>query len=419
LHDRFGLFIHWGLYSMAARHEWVWKYEEMSEEAYRRYFDRFDPDLYDPDHWARAAASAGMRYVSITTKHHDGFCLWDSKLTDYKATNTPAGRDLLAPMLEAFRRHDLRIGLYHSLPDWHHPDYVIDRIHPLWNHPDREQLDQGRDQRRYIEYLHGQVRELLTQYGRIDSLFFDLGYGLRPGKDLKGAEGWDSLNLLKLVRSLQPHIIVNERLNLLEVEGGWDYRTPEQHLPREGVLVNGQPVPWQTVLTFSGSWGYHRDEATWKSVEQLLQILIEAVSRGGNLMLNVGPTGRGEFDQRALERLQRIGEWMTRHGRSIYGCTRAPSEFKAPDDCRFTYNPDMRRLYCHVFAWPVQVLDLEGMADRVEYAQLLNDGSEIGMETHYHDSRAGGAGKGSGLLTLQLPTRKPDAAIPVIELFLK
>ena len=136
VHDRFGMFIHWGLYALPARHEWIRNYEQIGDEDYVKYFEHFDPDLYDPDRWAELAAGAGMKYFVITTKHHEGFCLWDSKLTDYKAPNTPAGRDLLHPMVDAFRQQNMRVGLYHSLIDWHHPEFPIDEIHPLRNHPD-------------------------------------------------------------------------------------------------------------------------------------------------------------------------------------------------------------------------------------------------------------------------------------------
>jgi len=416
VHDRFGLFIHWGLYALPARHEWVKQREEIPDEVYEKYFRHFDPDLYDPEVWAQAAANAGMKYFAITTKHHEGFCLWDTKLTDYKATNTPAGRDLIRPMIEAFRARGLHCGYYHSLIDWHHPQFVIDGVHAMRNHPDREKLNQSRDQSKYAEYLRGQVRELLTDYGKIDMLFYDFSYP--PDK---GRNDWQSEKLLKMTRELQPHIIVNDRLDLLDVPGGWDYRTPEQITPREGVTVDGKPVLWEACQTFSGSWGYHREEASWKSLDQLVQMLIDTVSKDGNLLLNVGPTARGEFDQRALDRLAGMGEWMKRHSRSIYGCGKAPAEFSTPQDCRLTFSASTKRLYCHVFAWPFKYLHLAGMADRVEYAQLLNDASEVKMlkRAPEEDYGAMKAARRSDLLTLELPVRKPNVTVPVIELFLK
>ena len=416
VHDRFGMFIHWGLYALPARHEWVKNHEEIPDEAYEKYFTHFDPDLYDPDAWAAAAANAGMKYFAITTKHHEGFCLWDSKLTDYKATNTPAKRDLLRPMLEAYRAHGLKVGYYHSLIDWHHPHFVIDGVHPMRNHPDREKWNQPRDQSKYVEYLHGQVRELLTDYGTIDMVFYDFSY---PPE--KGRKEWQSEKLLKLTRELQPHIVVNDRLDLLDVPGGWDYRTPEQFQPREGVKVDGKPVLWETCQTFSGSWGYHRDEATWKSVPQLIGMLIDVVSKGGNLLLNVGPSGRGEFDERALDRLSGMGTWMRRHGRSIYGCGPAPAGFTAPQNCQYTYNAAAKRLYCHILAWPIRHLHLEGMAGKVEYAQLLNDASEVKLRAQVAEEEYGSMkrSRDAGLLTLELPVLKPNVTVPVVELFLK
>jgi alpha-L-fucosidase len=406
VHDRLGMFIHWGIYALPARHEWVKSRELISDDAYDRYFRHFDPDLYEPRLWAQAAADAGMKYFVVTTKHHDGFCLWDSALTDYKATNTPAGRDLLQPMTKAFREQGLRVGFYHSLIDWHHPEFVIDRIHPMRNRPDKEELNQKRDQTKYAEYLHGQVRELLTQFGTVDIMWLDFSY---PGPDGKGRDDWQSEKLYAMIRELQPDAVLNDRMDLPD---GWDIKTPEQFQPREWVRVNGQPVVWEACQTFSGSWGYHREEATWKSLEQLVRMLIDTVSKGGNLLLNVGPTGRGEFDQRALDRLQGIGEWMKRHSRSIYGCTQAPAEFEAPQDCRLTYHPEKRRLYLHVFAWPFRQLHLDGFAGKIAYAQLLNDASEITFQVRDRDNE-------SQALTLNLPVQKPAVTVPVIELFLK
>lgn len=409
--DRFGLFIHWGLYALPARHEWIKRYEEISDQDYEKYFRHFDADLYDPSLWAEAASNAGMKYFVVTTKHHEGFCLWDSELTDYKAPNTPCGRDLLKPMVEAFRARNMGVGFYHSLIDWHHPHFVIDDSHPMCNHPDREKLNKERDQQKYIDYLHGQVRELLTRFGQIDVLWFDFSY-----PPAKGHKDWDSGKLIQLVRELQPQVVLNDRLDWPE---GSDVKTPEQFQPRQWVRVNGQPVVWEACQTFSGSWGYHRDEESWKSVGQLVRMLIDTVSKGGNLLLNVGPTGRGEFDRRALDSLSGIGQWMKRHSRSIYGCTQAPEEFKAPRDCRLTYNPETNRLYVHVFAWPFVQLHLDGMKDLVEYAQLLNDASEVRIKKMTPQQMTMESGFEEDTLTLSLPVKKPDVTVPVIELFLK
>ncbi len=411
---RFGLFIHWGLYSLGARHEWLMNKEKIPIEEYeRRYFKHFDPDLYDPNLWAAEAANAGMKYFVVTTKHHEGFCLWDTKHTDYKVTNTPYGRDVLTPMVKAFRERGLRVGFYHSLIDWHHPHFVLDpHIGPYRDHPDRERMNQGRDQARYAEYLHAQTRELLTEFGKVDILWYDFSYP-RPDGTGKGHKDWQSEKLLRLVRRLQPNIILDDRLDL---PYGWDVKTPEQAQPREWVKVDGKPVVWEACQTFSGSWGYYRDEASWRDTDELIRTLIDCVSKGGNLLLNVGPTARGEFDDRALARLRGIGEWMRRHSRSIYGCTQAPDDLKAPTDTRFTYNPKTRRLYVHIFAWPYKHLHLDGLAGRVEYAQLLHDASELPMKMD--DWHAQQIGQSPKTLTLTLPQTRPNVAVPVVELYL-
>jgi alpha-L-fucosidase len=418
VHDRFGLFIHWGLYALPARHEWVKNRERIRDEDYRKYFDHFDPDLYGPIAWAREAKNAGMKYVVVTSKHHEGFCLWDSALTDYKAPNTPAGRDLLRPLVEAFRADGFKIGFYHSLIDWHHPEFPIDGLHPLRDDVRFREAQTGRDMQKYVAYLHGQTRELLTQFGKIDIMWFDFSY---PDRDWgwsrgKGRQDWQSEKLISMVRELQPGIIVNDRLDL---EQGGDFKTPEQYQPRAWMEVDGQRVIWEACQTLNGSWGYDRDNLDWKPTDMLVRMLVDTVSKGGNLLLNVGPNARGEFEPRAIERLRGIGEWIRLHGRSIYGCT--ASNLVPPPDCRYTYAGHNRRLYLHLFAWPFRHLHLDGLAGRVEYAQLLNDDSEIKMHIIDPDQQAQNTAISGtpGALTLELPVQKPDVAVPVIELFLK
>ena len=411
-HDRFGMFIHWGLYSMPARHEWVRHNEKIDNETYQVYFDLFNPDLFDPKQWAKAAREAGMKYFVITTKHHEGFCLWDTKYTDYKAPNTPAGRDLLREVVDAFRAEGLRVGFYYSLIDWHHPDFTIDQIHPLWDKVDHDEFNKGRDMHRYAEYMRNQVTELLTNYGKIDVLWFDFSYPSRG----KGRDDWESEKMIRLVRSLQPDIIVDNRLDL---PGSGDIVTPEQFTPDRGMTdEEGNPVVWEGCQTFSGSWGYHRDETSWKSVEMCIQMLVNHVSRNGNLLMNVGPTSRGYIDQRALDRLAGYAEWMKYNSRSIYGCGAAPEEFPAPPDCRYTWNPETRRLYLHCFAWPFKHITLPNLADKVRYAQLLADGSEIRIRPRKEEALHQTAGTGE--LILELPVQLPTGStVPGIELFLK
>jgi alpha-L-fucosidase len=407
---RFGMFIHWGLYALPARHEWVKNRERMTNEQYQKYFELFNPDLYNPKEWARMAKAAGMKYVVLTAKHHEGFCLWDSKYTDYKATNTPFGKDLIKEYVEAFRAEGLKVGFYYSLIDWHHPDYPVDRMHPQRqaNDADYAKLNVGKDMGKYREYMKNQVRELLTNYGEISIIWFDFSF---PGKNGKGRDDWDSINLLKLARSLQPGIIVDDRLDLEDVEGGWDFTTPEQVKVAKGPERNGKKIPWETCQTFSGSWGYYRDEYTWKSPAQLLELLVESVSKGGNLLLNVGPTARGTFDDRAQTSLKAMGDWTKLNGRSVYGCTEAPAGFTAPPNTLLTWNPATNRLYIHLLAYPLDRLGLAGMADKVKYAQFLHDASEIRFST--------GSGGEAGTLFLNLPTQKPPVEIPVLEIFLK
>lgn len=415
--DRFGMFIHFGLYAQAARHEWVKKNERITNENYQKYFEQFNPDLYNPREWARMAKDAGMKYAVITTKHHEGFCLFDSKFTDYKATNTPVKKDLIKEYVEAFRAEGLKVGFYYSLLDWHHPDYTIDRNHPQSARTDAEydSLNRGRDMNKYRKYIKDQVRELLTNYGKIDVIWLD--YSFPAGKHGKSRADWDSENLLKMVRELQPGIIVNDRLDLEEVPGGWDFKSPEQYKPREWVQVNGKRVPWEVCQTFSGSWGYYRDEMSWKDSKQLIELLIESVSKGGNVLLNVGPTGRGTLDYRAQDRLAAIGNWMKVCNRSIYSCTQVPDEFKAPANSLLTYNPVTRRLYIHLLDWPLDQITLEGYTGKVKYAQFLHDASEIAISTKKSTTWLDEKSMEDELI-LKLPVIKPNVEIPVIELIL-
>jgi alpha-L-fucosidase len=407
---RFGMFIHWGLYALPARHEWVKNNERLTNEQYQKYFETFNPDLYDPHEWAKMAKAAGMKYVVLTAKHHEGFCLFDSKFTDYKATNTPYGKDLIKEYVEAFRAEGLKVGFYYSLIDWHHPDYTVDRVHPQRQDSDTAyaRLNKGRDMNKYREYIKNQVTELLTNYGEISVIWFDFSF---PGKNGKGHDDWDSENLLKLTRKLQPGIIVDDRLDLSNVEGGYDFVSPEQVKVSKWPEINWKRVPWETCQTFSGSWGYYRDENTWKSPAQLLELLIESVSKGGNLLLNVGPTARGVFDIRAQDRLKSMGDWMKFNNRSVYGCTEAPAGFTPPANTLLTYNPVSKRLYVHLLVYPMGNLTLPAMADKVKYVQFLHDASEIKFST--------GKDENKNDLNLQLPVQKPPTEIPVLEVILK
>jgi alpha-L-fucosidase len=418
-HDRFGMFIHFGLYAMGARGEWLKNHEEMTTETYDRYFELFDPDLHDPREWARLAREAGMKYVVITTKHHDGFCLWNTQLTDFKITNTPYGKDLIGPFVAALRSEGLKVGFYYSVIDWHHPEFPIDGRHPQRNSDDAAALNVGRDVTVYTTYLHGQVEELLTSFGKIDVIWFDFSYPdyIHRGLPGKGRTDWDSEKLVAVVRRLQPDIIIGDRLDLpRDADHLPDLVTPEQYTPRQAPTVAGRPVRWEACHTFSGSWGYHRDEATWKDAAQLINMLVDTVSLGGNLLMNVGPDGRGAFDRRAKDALQIYADWTRVNARSIYGA--GVSNFTAPSGCRFTQSGN--RLYLHIQTWPFRHIHIDGLLDQVKYAQFLHDASEL----HWIDPAKDvdhniGVRVGAGTLTLELPVVKPEIVSPVVELILK
>lgn len=422
-HDRFGMFIHWGLYALPARHEWIKSREKISEEHYDLYFKHFNPDLYDPTEWARQAKAAGMKYVVMTAKHHEGFCMFDTQYTDYKCTNTPAGRDLIREYVDAFRGEGLRIGFYYSLIDWHHPDFTIDPIHPRRDDPDAKEQNQGRDMHRYAEYMRNQVTELLTNYGKIDILWFDFSYSQDRGTGEnawqvgKGKDDWEAEQLIALARRLQPGIIIDNRTEIDQ-----DIWTPEQYQPTEWIRhpETGELVTWEACQTFSGSWGYYRDEMTWKSPEMLVRMLVNTVSLGGNLLMNVGPTARGYLDYRAEAALAVYAEWMKYNSRSIYGCTMAEPEFETPTDCRLTQSQDGSRIYIHLFAYPFAHLKLRGFSGKIEYAQFLHDGSEVlfsdGCINHFS---AQNEKTDSEITVLYLPDVKPHCLVPVIEIFLK
>ena len=423
--SRFGMFIHFGLYAVPARHEWVKSREAITSEAYdSKYLPRFNPDLYDARQWARTAKAAGMRYAVLTTKHHEGFCMWDTATTDYKITKTAFGRDVVREFVDAFRAEGLKVGFYFSIMDWHHPDYTVDNPHPLMKRllnrnitgdalkAEVEKLNAERDMDRYRKYMFDQVRELLTGYGRIDIMWFDYTPKGTFGKTWKD---WNAVELLKMTRNLQPHILVDSRLDLMESDDGWDFVTPEQSKAAKWPTVRDKRVPWETCQTFSGSWGYYRDETTWKSMPQLLELLSETVSKGGNLILNVGPTARGEFDGRAMNRLEGFAKWMHHNARSIYGCTAAPEEFTAPSGTAITYNPKLNTLYVHLYDYPMGFLPLD-FWEKVKYAQFLHDGSELFIkQPRKSHGQAGNMHGGGGIA---LPMLKPDVEVPVIEIFL-
>ncbi|MBP1961217.1 alpha-L-fucosidase [Paenibacillus aceris] len=379
LQDRFGMFIHWGLYAIPARGEWVRSVERISVEDYQTYYDEFDPVRYDPKAWARAAKQAGMKYAVLTAKHHDGFCLFDSALTAYKSTNTRAGRDLVREFLEAFRAEGLKVGLYYSLIDWHHEDYPAygDRIHPMRDNESYTRNPETFD--RYLQYMHGQVKELLTNYGKLDIMWFDFSYDQMKG------ETWKATELMTTIRSLQPHIIVDNRLDASGEEGGsiftnnplsysGDFASPEQIIPPQGVTDHeGNPIPWEACITLNNNWGYAAQDFQYKSPTTVIRKLVECVSKNGNLLLNVGPNTLGEIPKETLDILTEIGDWIQKNGNSIYGC--GQSDWPKPEWGRYTQKGNL--LYAHLFEESVGPINLNGLAGKVKKARLLSDGSEL------------------------------------------
>ena len=377
---RFGMFIHWGLYAIPACGEWVMSEREMTVAEYEKYFDLFDPADYQPREWARLAKAAGMKYAVLTAKHHDGFCLFDSALTDYKATNTKAGRDLVREFLEAFRAEGIKVGLYFSIIDWHHPDFPKygDRQHPMRN---REEFkDEQIDFDRYLTYMHGQVKELVTNYGKLDLLWFDFSYD-----DMCG-EKWKATELIRMVREYQPDVVIDNRLegagdnhgsiataNPLIYSG--DFASPEQIIPPGGVQDElGEQIPWELCATMNNHWGFCNYDYDYKSPEMLVRKLVECVSKGGNMILNVGPDARGNIPRQSVDILEKIGAWMKKNGESIYGC--GICELPKPEWGRYTKKGNV--IYAHVYEEPLGALPLYGIApellDKVYYVE---NGSEM------------------------------------------
>ena len=386
--DRFGMFIHWGLYAIPARGEWVRCFERISNEDYQKYFDEFNPEDYNPALWAKAAKAAGMKYAVMTAKHHDGFCLFDSGLTDYKSTNTPCKRDLIEEYVNAFRAEGLKVGFYYSLLDWHHPDYPHygDKHHPM---RDNEKFKGAKhDFNNYLKYMHGQVEELCTKYGKIDIFWFDFSYD-----DLRG-EKWKATELVRKVRKHLPDILMDNRLevsgegfgslvtgNPSEFSG--DFVSPEMIIPPAGIRdVSGKPVVWEACITMNNHWGFCQTDKNYKPGDMVIKKLVECVSKDGNLLLNVGPDARGNIPCESLEVLQTVGRWIEKNGKSIYGC--GYSGLEKPEYGRITKNSEKNVLYYHITENQIGYIPLTGLEkSRIKKIRLLENGSEIGIAENW------------------------------------
>ena len=381
---RFGMFIHWGLYAIPARGEWVRSVEEMPKEDYMPFFHQFNPVDFDPKQWARAAKEAGMKYVVLTAKHHDGFCLFDSQYTDFKSTNTKCGRDLVREYVDAVRAEGLKVGLYFSIIDWYHDDYPHygDKQHPMRDDP--AYGNEGRDFDRYLTYMHNQVRELCENYGKIDILWFDFSY--EDQYNVMRGEKWKATELVTMVRQLQPGVIIDNRLEVSGEGFGsmWegnptpyhgDFVSPEQIIPPQGIQdKQGRDLVWEACVTMNNNWGYCEYDRFYKPASMLIKKLVECVSKGGNMLLNVGPDAKGNIPPQSQAILKEIGAWMKRNSKSICGCGKAGME--KPDCGRITRSGN--KLYYHVFENSIGPLPLMGLkGEDIDCIRMLATGAEV------------------------------------------
>jgi alpha-L-fucosidase len=368
---RFGLFIHWGIYSIPARGEWIMYCERIPKADYAKLADRFDPGKFDAEDWVARAGDAGMKYMVLTTRHHDGFSLWDSHVSDFTSVKTAAGRDFVAEYVDACRDSGMRIGFYYSLLDWRWPAY--------WKGPEKDPDEWNQ----FRQYVHDQVRELMTDYGKIDILWYDGGWP-------HSAEDWKAEELNQMVRSIQSDIIINNRSGI-----PGDLETPEQR-------IEGKDRPWETCMTMDDLWwGYHPGDPNLKSPMQLVRNLVKCVAGGGNFLLNVGPKPDGTIPAPQAERLKEIGRWMKVNGESIYGAGSAP--FPQRHVGHVTAKDS--NVYVHVTCWPGTSMTLAGIGNRILSARMLATGEELPVEQK--EDRAFITG---------LPERSPDPIDTVVVL---
>jgi len=401
---RFGMFIHWGVYSVPAGEyggatsygEWIMEQAKIPVSSYERFSAQFNPVKFDAREWVRMAKDAGMKYIVITSKHHDGFCLWDSAQTDWDIRRTPFRRDPLKELSQACADAGIRFCFYYSIMDWHHPDWGQRRA---WN-----DLASGTpDMDRYTDYMKGQLRELLTGYGPIGILWFD-GEWERPWTQERGVD------LYNYCRGLQPALIVNNRVGkgragmsgMDRGEGVGDYGTPEQEIPATGF---GPGVAWESCMTMNDHWGYNQRDHHWKSATTLVRNLIDCASKGGNYLLNVGPTAEGLFPEASVERLAAIGSWMKVNGEAIYGTEASPFSRLEWGRCTQRAAGDDTDLYLHVFDWPAAGrLVVPGLRSPVLSARLLASGQSAAIQRNGDD------------VEIDLPATAPDALSTTIVL---
>ena len=375
---RYGLFIHYGLYSILGHGEWAMNREQIKPDDYARLAGRFTAENFDVDALIRRARDWGMRYAVLTTKHHDGFCLYDSRLTDFTSVHSPAKRDLVAEFVAACRKHGLRIGLYHSLNNWSSKPDAVDALeHPAECH------------QRFIDFTHGQIREIMSQYGPIDIMWYD-GWWPFDG------EGWQAKKLHAMVRSLQSSILMNNRC---AIPG--DFATPEQHITASSGI-------WEACMTLNNNWGFHSGDDNWKSPKAVAGMLQEVASGAGNLLLNVGPRGDGSVPEASLAVLDRVGEWRRVNGESIYGSEWFRFDTKQRGNERSDWTPHGgftargNHFYLHLHSWPGSLLTLSGVESKVTAATLLQGNRTFPFRQQ------------EGILTVSGLPEKCDMSMPVV-----
>ncbi len=375
----FGMFIHWGLYAISARGEWVMHQEDIPVEEYAKLARTFNPKHADIEAWVKLAKSAGMQYMVLTTKHHDGFCLFDSKVTDFTTVKTAAGRDFVAEYVAACRKHNMRIGFYFSMPDWRWPVFFTgpDSDPAAW--------------KAYVTFTHAQVRELCTNYGKIDILWYD-HMAPRWTSDVHAAKDWQSKKMNAMVRKLQPHILINDRSELPE-----DFFTSEMSIrpPQDEDRL------WEACMTMNTHWGYCRDDRDWKSAKKLVNELTATAAQGGNFLLNAGPRADGSIPAANARILKRIGEWVKVHRDAIHNMRRS-------DLYGGTYGMAAQKggkTYLYAHFWPGRELVIVDAPEGFRTARILTTGEKARVE--YRDHR---------LVISGLPAKAPDPLCTVIVL---
>jgi alpha-L-fucosidase len=384
---RFGMFIHWGIYAVPARGEWYMTDAQVPRKDYEKYASQFDPTKFDADRWAELAHDAGMKYLVITSKHHDGFCMFKTETNHYNVADaTPWHRDPLKVLSEACRRHGIKFAVYYSIMDWHSPfqaAYKPDSLHPLYNPTHFKDGEKGA----YIDYMRAELKELVAQYHPA-ILWFD-------GQWMEGWTDEDGKAIYEYLHKLDPRIIVNNR-----IKGAGDYETPEQEIPSNGLLGHD----WETCMTINNSWGFNGADSNFKSAKELVRNLIDIASKGGNYLLNVGPTAEGVIPQPEVERLEAVGRWLKVDGESIYGTTASPFTTQLPWG-RCTQKSG--KLFLNVFDWPADgKIVIHGIYNDPKHAFLL-----VGKKNDYLK-----IGKGGDSLVIFVPRRAPDEISSVVVL---